>query len=151
MRVVFCLLACSICLPYATPSHAIPINAPVTLSPWRLLPSLKTWVSTHLALDAPPAAARAWVMPHRGSWGMQDGAPMVSTPRLDELWMTIDHRRQLDPRWWSSRLKTPRKALQALYPELDFNALAMGQRVKSWTRAPGSVSQRGSGARTEGA
>lgn len=141
MRLLLCIIVCSISLTYTTSSYAIPLNPPLALSPWQLLPSIKTWIDIYSEGDFTPQVPKPWLMPHRASWEVLDGVPQVSTPRLDELWLTIVHRRQLDPRWWSSRLKTPRKALQALNPEVDFDALVLGQRIKAWTHTPGSISQ----------
>ena len=140
MRLLCCLIVCSLSL-VCVPAYAVPINSPLTLSPWRMLPAIESWINLQAAGELPAAAQRPWVMPHRAAWPTQDGAPTVDTPRLDTLWMTIDHKRQLEARWWVSRLKTPLKRLQALNPNLDFDALTMGQRVKAWERDPEATSQ----------
>ena len=80
-------------------------------------------------------------MPYRKVWPTTiDGEPIVETPRLEQLWHTMEGGQDL---WWlRQRYQLREEAIATLNPDLEqLDALDHGDSVLVWRREPGTVSQ----------
>jgi murein endopeptidase len=93
--------------------------------------------------EAPAPLARLeldWTVPAYAPWPLdEEGMPLVQTPRLDALYITLT--RRFTPRWVRKRFKLSLERLMALNPAHDVGALAEGARLLVWERAPGLISR----------
>ncbi len=86
-----------------------------------------------------PAEPIEWVMPHQAAWPTNDaGVPLVTGERMDEIWHTITHRRDLT--WVLDRYKVKRTTLERWNPDVDLMGLAPGDELVTWRRESDTIS-----------
>lgn len=150
-RVSLAAFICALALQAQTrTAHATiaTYNAPhvgrAVLSPELLSPLLRVGelfeIAPERTSEAPiEGAPTQWVMPERRLWTMVDGHPVVGTPRLDELWHTVEARHTL--RWLETRYRVKQKQLAAWNPNIDLRSLEPGDVLLVWRRDEEKVSQ----------
>lgn len=77
--------------------------------------------------------------PEHVEWQLQDGVPVVSTPRADELWHTIEPGQTL--RRIRMMYKVSNYQLRKLNPDIDLRHLDAGQRIRVWKREEGTFAK----------
>lgn len=81
---------------------------------------------------------KRWKVPTENkTWPMKHGKPVVTTPRLDELWHTVEAGQTLHRLHVMYKVRTRR--LEALNPDVDLHHLESGERVLVWKRRPGHL------------
>ncbi|MFW5968020.1 MAG: penicillin-insensitive murein endopeptidase [Persicimonas sp.] len=74
-----------------------------------------------------------WQIPEGDyAWPMEDGSPVVETPRLDQLWHTVEPGETL--RRLAKRYKLTYAQLEEFNPHLNLHDLESGDRVLVWER-----------------
>lgn len=77
---------------------------------------------------------KRWKLPAQDEvWPLKNGTPLVKTPRLDELWHTLQPGESLKRLRDMYKVNTP--MLQTLNPGVDLKALDTGDRIRVWKRA----------------
>ena len=82
----------------------------------------------------------SWVMPHRRHWPTNEaGVPLWTGERVQELWHTIAPKRDLE--WVYDRYKVERAMLELWNPDVDLEALEVGDELITWRRQPDTVAR----------
>lgn len=128
----------------AKPQHQtwpVDFGASIPLTHQDLRPWL-AWQPPQLPLTkTSPAPSEDWPMPTRHVWTIVDGHPIVGTPRLDKLHVSLDHPRMLRLSWILTRYKVKERDLRRWNPGVDWQSLALGQQLLLWKRQEGVISQ----------
>lgn len=81
---------------------------------------------------------KRWQLPPEDkTWPLADGKPVVSTPRLDELWHTVEPGQTLHRLRQMYKVST--RHLRKLNPDVDLRNLDAGERILVWKRRPGHM------------
>lgn len=111
---------------------------------WSLLVRLDVVEPEALELWSQPR----WDVPERATWTLIDGYPVVGTPQVDELTVTLEKPAHTQY-WLRHRYQASRAELEEWNPELDLLDLEVGQEVVVWRRDPEAIA-RGQGSPNRG-